>query len=199
MDIDIVLDVEFTSSNIIMGDCLQIGLVAIPHRVKDEDIDKDEWIIDTLSVCFLPQGKELEPGVMAFWSKFPEIRSKIDAEAGPITDKMNELNTWLNKLSEKYKIKNFISDIASCDFAWFRSLYLTHVKTTDNVFELPYISICTHSMEHVFAKDESKDELKAYYKSERFPHTHYALDDAIKTAYEYLKLRKYIRDRYWKN
>jgi hypothetical protein len=39
----------------------------------------------------------------------------------------------------------------------------------------------------------SKQDIRDCYKSERFPHTHYALDDALKTAYEYLRLKLFIK------
>lgn len=193
-EIDIVLDVEFISSNMITGDCLQIGFVAIPHNNSCDYYKDDKWILDTLSVCFLSQDKNTEPIVMDFWKNFPDIYNRIQSEAGPISDKMNEVKIWLNSLSRKYKIKDFVSDISCVDFAWFRNLYLTYADIGNDDFRPPYSSVCTNSMEKVVKMFYTREELRNFYDSERYPHTHYALDDAIKTSYEYMKLKEFIRE-----
>ena len=62
--ITIVLDTEFESSNMITGNFLQIGLVAILDDVDLDHLDNDHWIVDSLSVCFEDQGKEKEKSVI---------------------------------------------------------------------------------------------------------------------------------------
>ena len=62
--ITIVLDTEFESSNMITGNFLQIGLVAILDDVDLDHLDNDHWIVDSLSVCFEDQGKEKEKRVI---------------------------------------------------------------------------------------------------------------------------------------
>lgn len=196
LEIDIVLDVEFESSNMITGNCLQIGFVAIPHEVHDWEIESGEWKLETLSVCFLSQEQDTEDNVMEFWSKFPEVYQRIKSEAGPILEKMNEVKVWLNKLSRKYKIKDFVSDIGCVDFSWFRNLYLTYSTTEGDNFKLPYKSVCMDGMERVLKFFYSWEYIQSYYNSGKYPHTHYALDDAIKTAHEYLKLKSLITKFY---
>ena len=194
--ITIVLDTEFKSSNMITGDCLQLGFVAIFDEADLDNLDDDHWIVSYISVCFLSQDKDYEDGVMNFWSNFPEVYNKIMSEAGPIDQKMYEVKEWLNNLSEAYEISNFMSDISCVDFTWFRNLYLTYCTTEGDKFFLPYKAICGYSMEEaLIIAGIDKKEIRDFYQSERFPHTHYALEDALKTAYEYLRLKLFIRNR----
>lgn len=192
--ITIVLDVEFKSSNMITGDCLQLGFVAIRNGVNLLNIDcKEEWFIDSLSVCFKTQMQDEERSVMDFWSNFPDVYKRIESEAGPISEKMKEAQDWLNALSEKYKIVDFVADISCIDFPWFRNLYLTYCDRSKNKFTLPYKAICQYSMEQsLIMAGFAKDEIKVWYQSDMYPHTHYAEEDALKTAYEYLRLRLFI-------
>lgn len=195
--ITIVLDTEFESSNMIIGNFLQIGLVAILDDVDLENLDNDHWIVDSLSVCFEDQGKEKEKSALEFWDKFQDIHNKIKSESVPINFGMRRVQNWLNKLSKTYKISNFMADISCIDFAWFRNLYLTYCDQSDNTFILPYKAICQYSMEEaLILTGISKQDIRDCYKSERFPHTHYALDDALKTAYEYLRLKLFIKTQF---
>ena len=193
--ITIVLDTEFESSNMINGNFLQLGLVAILNDADLDNLDDDHWIVGKLSKCFKDQGKEKEKPVMDFWSKFQDIHDKIENEAVPIEIGMLDVQTWLNNLSDMYEITNFMCDISCVDFAWFRNLYLTHCDITNNKFFLSYKGLCQYSMEESLSLlGVDKKEIYDFYKSERFPHTHYALDDALKTAYEYLRLKLFIRN-----
>jgi len=195
--ITIVLDTEFESSNMITGNFLQIGLVAILNDANLENLDDDHWIVDSLSACFEDQGKEKEKGALEFWDKFQDIHNKIKSESVPIDFGMKNIQSWLNKLSETYTISNFMADISCIDFAWFRNLYLTYCDQSDNKFILPYKAICQYSMaEALVLTGIGKQDIWDCYKSERFPHTHYALDDALKTAYEYLRLKLFIKTQF---
>ena len=50
--------------------------------------------------------------------------------------------------------------------------------------------------EALFLMGIDKQELRNFYQSDKYPHTHYAEEDALKTAYEYLRLKLYINE--WK-
>lgn len=193
--ITIVLDSEFESSNMITGNCLQLGFVAILNDADLDNLDNDHWIVSQLSVSFKSQNKEKDDSAMIFWSKFPDVYNRIASEAGPISDKMYEVKNWLNKLSETYQITNFMADISCVDFTWFRNLYLTYCDTRGDNFNLPYKAICGFSMEEtLILAGFNKQTIRDFYHSDRFPHTHYALDDALKTAYEFLRLKLFIRN-----
>lgn len=180
-----------------MGNCIQLGFVAIINDVNLDNLDDNHWIVDKLSICFENQNKEQDQSVMNFWSKFPEVHNRIKSEAGPIRDKILEVKQWLNLLSSTYEITNFISDISCVDFSWFRNLYLTYSNTEGDIFQLPYKSICTYSMEEcLILTCINKNQIREFYQFERFPHTHYATEDALKTAYEYLKLKLFIRNNF---
>jgi hypothetical protein len=191
-DILISLDTEFESSNIIEGNCLQLAFVAFlrqPSTVED-----DSWIVDKLSICFKDQGKKKEPACMKFWETCPTVYDRIQAEAEDLLLQMNKLQNWLNDLSLKYKIYNFVSDHSCVDFAWFRNLFLTHCDMSKNKFNLPFKCICINGMLHAMElMGYTKDEINKYCTTERYQHTHYALDDAIEGAYYYLKLSEFIR------
>lgn len=195
-NISIVLDVEFESSNMINGNIIQMAFVAIPNKYEGEDLLSKDWIIDELSVCFEDQpGKVKEENVMAFWAKFPEVRERIRSEAGPISEKMQEVKQWLNRLSVKYNITDFVSDLSCVDFAWFRNIYLTYCTSEDSVFEMPYSCICTSSMDKVVNNfmGYPRELQYLYDESIAFPHTHYALEDARKTGYDYIRLKMLIQ------
>lgn len=190
-NISIVLDVEFESSNMINGNIIQMGFVPIPNRYEGEGLSSKDWIIDELSVCFEDQpGKLKEESVMAFWAKFPEVRERIRREAGPISEKMQEVKQWLNRLSVDYNI----TDLSCVDFAWFRNIYLTYCTPEDSAFEIPYSCVCTSSMDRVIIFMGHIGELDCLYDaSSEFPHTHYALEDARKTGYDYIRLKSLIQ------
>ena len=196
----IVLDTEFESSNMITGNFLQLGLVAIFDNVSIPlcELDDNKWLVDSLSVCMKDQGKEKEKSTMKFWSIFPEIHHRIQSEAIPIEQGMKQVQQWLNMLSTKYKISNFIADISCVDFSWFRNLLLTHCNMEENLFTLPYKALCQYSMEEalIMTGIVNKQDIRNCYKQDRFPHTHYALDDALRTAYEYLLLKCFMKEKF---
>jgi hypothetical protein len=192
-EICISIDTEFESSNVIDGNCLQLGFVAF--RLSDELLMNDDWIVDKLSICFKDQGKKKEESCLKFWNEFPLIYERIIKEAEDISLQMLKLKNWLNELSGRYKIVNFIADYSCIDFPWFRNLFLTHCNLTEeDEFQLPYKCICVASMIHTLEiLGHNKKKINEYCKCSRYEHTHYALDDAIEGAYYYLKLREYIR------
>lgn len=197
----IVIDTEFESSNMMNGNFLQLGLVAILddcELVNTTDTTDKPWLVDTLSVCFLEQeGKLKEKSAVQFWKKFRDVYQRIKDESGPPVEKMRDVQIWLNDLAESYEIVSFMADISCVDFTWFRNLYLTYcVNMKRDKFQMPYKALCQYSMEEALVlSGVSKDEIYDFYQSDHLPHTHYALDDAIKCAYEFLRLKLFIQTR----
>lgn len=191
--IKIALDVEFKSSNIITGECFQLGFVAFFENPDPEMLSTDDWVADKLSVCFKSQSQDTEKNVMDFWSKFPEIYQRIESEAVEVSDGMKQVQNWLNNLYDNYNVTGFIAVLAAVDFPWFRSLYLTYCDQSLNRFSLPYKCLCIDSMIETFVTvfGYDKKQMHAFCMSERYPHTHYALDDAMECAYYYLRLMIY--------
>lgn len=192
-EICIVLDVEFISNNILTKSLTQIGLVAIKKNCSTLELEGETWIIDRLSVCFSDQDKIKDESVMNFWSKFPEIYNRIQSEALSEVDGMRNVQVWLNNLYRNYNIVKYISDPACVDFQWFRSFYLEYCDQSLNEFPyLPFKCLCLDAIYDVLAdvKCISKKDIIHFTETERYKHTHYALDDALKTAYEYLKLKQ---------
>lgn len=192
-NIKIALDVEFKSSNLIKGDCLQLGFVAFLENPIENIDENDDWIVGKLSVCFKTQNQESEKNVMNFWANFPEMYQRIQNEAVPVEEGMCKVQQWLNEIYIKYNVTGFIADPASVDFQWFRSLYLTHCDQSLNTFNLPYKALCTDSMLYVFVNvlGLNKAEIISKCSSPKYPHTHYALEDALECAYFYLRIMQY--------
>lgn len=193
-DICIVLDVEFSSSNIITESILQLGFVAIKKNCSAYDLENNEsWIVDKLSVCFDDRDKIKEDGVMNFWATFPQIYDRIKSESVSLEFGMRKVQEWLNELYENYNIVKFISDPAVADFPWFRCLYLKYCDQSLNKFpRLPHKCFDLDTVYELLADTHNmnKKDIINSTDTTRFQHTHYALDDAIKTAYEYLKLKQ---------
>lgn len=194
-EIIIAIDTEFESSNMINGNCIQLGFVAIIAKPNFEITDDSEWLIETLDLCFEDQDDKLkEKNVMEFWNKFPEVRERIRSNSKPIGEQMIKLQLWLNDLSDRYIIKGFVADHSCVDFGWFRNLFLTHCDQLKSRFNLPYKCFCTFNIVEVLKSlGYSNEYLTEYCNNEKYPHTHYAVEDAIQTSYEYLRLQQIIK------
>lgn len=190
--VSIALDVEFEHISVKSGNILQLGFVVFLEDATNEMIvSNNDWIVDTLSVCFKSQGCDVSPNVMNFWSKFPAVYQRIQDEAVDIRDGFRTIQNWLNALYQKYDVVNFIADPACVDFQWFSSLYVTYCDQSLNTFSLPYKCICVSTMfdEQVRIFGLDGDEFWKYCSdSNRFPHTHYATEDAMECAYMYLRI-----------
>lgn len=148
----------------------------------------DIEIIDTQSFCFLPQpGKTGDASCMAFWAKFPEIYARIQAEMLPIETQMAAIQQWLGTIYSKYQVISFVADIACADFPWLKSLYSQYCDTTIDTFTLPYRCISTNDICDTLIDCDflNKAAHKAMIAACPYPHTHYATEDALQTAYEF--------------
>ena len=129
---------------------------------------------------------------MKFWKDFKDIHDKIIKEGVEISKGMKTIQRWLNGIYSKYTIVNFVADHACVDMAWFRSLFLTHCKETK--FNLPYSCRNTDDMvKDLILLNFTKNEITEYCTNSLYPHTHYALDDAVQTGYEYLRLKQLFK------
>lgn len=192
-NISIFIDTEFESSNMITGNFLQLGFVAFYEDVEDPSDSTLNWVADTLSVSFLDQGKQKDKSVMEFWAGFQEIKERIMSEAVEINSGFLQIQNWLNNLSERFNITNFVSGISCVDFSWFRNLYLTHTDQSLTRFSLPFKSICVHTKYRTMLEfGFQKEAIDNYCKSKILRHTHYALDDALEEAYYYLRMKQLI-------
>ena len=198
-DVYIAIDTEFESENVILGNILQLGFVVfvVPQSLTEEDLKKGEWIREKESFCFTDQFKDKQGRVMDFWSKFPEIHKRIQEEALPIDEQFEKIQIWLNSMYSKYNVKHYVADHSAVDFPWFKNLYqsLNVDSLSNDNFRLPWKCLCTFNMKQVLL--ELGCDINDIYKqttTEVFPHTHYATEDALQTAYEYLSLLRLIRE-----
>lgn len=191
----ISIDTEFESSNVITGNCLQLGFVVILDDPDYNKLDDGSWILETLSLCFKDQpDKEKDENVVNWWLKYPEIYKKIKDESKDIKELMIELQEWLNNIYEKYDVIGFLADHSAVDMPWFRNLFLTHCDQTKTNFVLPWACKCTTNIsETLVLLGLTKPEIVKFCNTSKFPHTHYAVDDAIQCGYEYLSLKLLIK------
>lgn len=191
----ISIDTEFLNSNIISGQCLQLGFVVIKYDATDENLKNDSWLYETLSLCFKPQKDKFEDEKCAtWWKNYPDIMEKIIGEAEDIEIQMKKLQNWLNNMYQKYYIVGFLADHSSVDMPWFRNLFLEHTNQEDTKFVVPWSCICTANMTNtLILMGYNKNDIKKICSSEKYKHTHYAVDDAIECGYYYLKLKSFIQ------
>ena len=192
----ISIDTEFESSNIINGNCLQLAFVVILDNPDYDELNNSEsWILETLSLCFNKQeDKKTEENTTNWWKGFPEILERIKSESKDIKDSMNELQLFLNRIYSKYEVIGFLSDISSVDMPWFRNLYLIHCDQSKNTFQLPWKCKCLENMiETLVLLGIEEKEIEKFCKNEKYPHTHYAMDDAIECGYFYLRLKLFMK------
>lgn len=191
----ISIDTEFEDENVKTGNCLQLAFVAFKlEEGKREDLKRGRWEVDNLSVCFKDQFlTSKNENVLKFWEKFPDILERIHDEAVPIEKGINKIHLWLLDLMEKYTIVDYVCDISCVDFCWFKNLYLTYQK--ENQIKLPYKCLCTHNIKNTLLELNliSKSDLDYICYCSEFPHTHYALDDARLTAFEFLSLKNLMK------
>lgn len=135
----ISIDTEFESSNVITGNCLQLGFVVIHDNPNYDTLDEGSWIFEKLSLCFNEQEDKLkEESVVKWWSRFPDIYNKIKSESRDLKESMNELQEWLNFVYDKYNVIGFLADHSSVDMPWFRNLFLTYCDQSKTNFRLPW-------------------------------------------------------------
>lgn len=181
----ISIDVEFLSSNVISGECLQLAFVVFTENLEN-------FILDELSVCFLPQGKQQELSVVEFWSNNQEILERIHSESKPIHNQMQIVKEWLENVYNKYRVLEFVAEPGAVDLPWVRCLYFEHCSSS--TFTFPYHCKCVSTMKGILINmGYSWDEIEEYLKTDIYVHTHYALDDAKLTAFRFVKLLEFFR------
>lgn len=193
--IKIAIDTEFLSENIISGECLQLGLVAFYYD-SQVNLEQDDWIVDKFSVCFSSQGKKINKETFNWWDCcFPDVLQRIKNEQVNIEKGMIDLHNWLSNLNKKYIISGYVADHSSVDMPWFRNLYLEYSPLFDEPLNLPWGCECTTNITKTIEKmypDLKPKYLKKLCQNEKYPHTHYATEDALQTAYEYMVLDRFI-------
>lgn len=196
-DVYIALDTEFEGASVTQHNLLQIGLIAFKIHVRENitfenreqlnDNTPNFEIVDQASFCFSPQdGKISDPQCMAFWAQYPNIYARIKSEMRPIDEQFAAIQAWLINIYKQYRVIAFVADIAAADFPWLKSLYSQYCTATTAV-PMPYRCISTTDIRDTLAEIGmlSKTDHRDMLAKCPYPHTHYALDDALQTAYEY--------------
>lgn len=185
-EIFISLDIEADGSNIYQHNCIQIGMVACYFAENVFANQLDKWVIDDFSVCIKEEPGHLpEPRTMSeFWSKNMDTYNKIQTEAIPAKDAIQQISDWLHKLSKTFNIKKFVARPASYDWLWFSSLYQKY--DVPDKFVLPFSIICVSSLG--FALEQIGISYQRKVRSRNLPHTHDAKDDALSQAYMFLRM-----------
>jgi hypothetical protein len=200
----IAIDTEFEGPSVTAHNLLQIGLVAFKLHTRENltyetrenlnafaekvaDNTPDIEIVEHASFCFLPQeGKTCDPQCMAFWANFPDVYAHIKSEMRPIDEQFAAIQAWLAEIYKTYCVVAYVADIAAADFPWLKSLYAQYCVATTAV-PMPYRCISTHDIRDTLADIGmlSKTAHREMLAKCPYPHTHYAVEDAMQTAYEY--------------
>ena len=196
-EIYIAFDVEADGPAPSVNNCLQMAFVAFTIDGEISAADTSSFVVDTLDLCFESQpGKVSNADTMEFWGKFPEIYKKIAGNKKPVADNIIALSSWLNELSKKYKIVRFVAGPSSYDWQWVNNIYEEYPSSER--YELPYSAECSSSLTRALVyMGRDKAEIEEYCQQGAdpyLPHTHYALDDALREAYCYTRLRKLLRE-----
>ena len=203
-EIFISFDVEADGPSPATNNCLQIALVAVCAQYEqDPDPAKPEqWVVDSLDLCFTPQENRAADSetMTEFWSQYPEILSKIRANAHDPSMQMQRLSFWLQELSERYTINRWVAAPSAYDWQWVNCMYYRYLALCEKskLFKLPFKAECMSSilkgLEYL-GHDQKVVSDYVNRGTEYLPHTHYALEDATEQAYKYLRLRKFMSEQ----
>lgn len=192
------LDIEANGPSPTTNDCLQIAVAACTYHEAPSNYNRDEWLVSTLDLCFLPQEnrKEDEQTMNEFWSKYPEILDKIRQNAKDPTENMNRLVAWLKMLENDYEIVEWVAAPAGYDWQWLNCMYNSYPPTEK--YNLPHSCKCLSSMKKIIRNWPTFSDIDGFLNvgCEKFPHTHYAVDDAVEQAYKYLRLTNFSKSPY---
>jgi hypothetical protein len=191
--IAISLDIEADGDAPLVNSCLMIGMVAMFTDVEPKPNNHlAEWIVEEKEWCLTeqPNCQPSEKCLKGFWSKYPELKAYIDANAKPVETVMLELSAWLRTLNKTYIIETWVAKPASYDFQWINCLYHKYCPLglgKTKRFPLPFSITCMSTM---YKTLKFLGYTTPEYKNSNLVHTHNALDDARGQGYEYLKMRK---------
>lgn len=152
----------------------------------------DGTVIQKRSFCGnVPPSDEFDPDTWKFWSQFPDILARIQAQAVP--DHERAFNNWLEALNIIYgpfgrngkpKLR-LLSDNPGYDLAKIavrlRDLYGPDAKLVAEMFG--YMPTSDPSEQEELATDEQRTLINSYKKSE---HNHEPSDDALFIFQNYL-------------
>lgn len=190
----IVYDVEADGPSPAENSCIQMGFVAF---TLDYEQDFPSNIVSSLDLCMEPdKDQTVDRDTSEFWDKFSDIRERIRINQTRPHEAIKRLECWLLKLSEAYKIERFVAGPSSYDWQWVNCYWHKYGGGTD--YSLGYSSECFSSLKRAMSYSkhihkDNIDEIVGKYDDE-YPHTHYALDDAMREAAQYFEFRKFLHN-----
>lgn len=182
MTIFVSLDIEADGPSVANNNCIQIGLVACNLIDNATDENLSEWIVNKLSICIKPlEGhNENNKTKTEFWNKNLDVYNYIKSNEIDAQEAVNKISDWLFDVEKAEKIKYFVANPAAYDWMWFHYLYTKF----NGKYQLPYTAKCISSMKFLL-KNMGKN---LSIVSDKLPHTHDAVDDAIEQAFTFIKI-----------
>ena len=173
-----------------------IGIVVVDATAnplgKEDEKRRAEWVVDQRGWCLAPQpNRAVDARTMAeFWSKNTELLRYINSNSARVETVMADIASWYAMITERYEVAHWACSPAAYDWQFVNALYAQYAPKGSPT--LPYTARCISSMKHA-AKALGLDLRKL--GSDKLPHTHNAVDDALQQAYEYLRVLREL-DRY---
>jgi len=160
---------------------LSLGCVAL-------DIDGNE--IDTFSVNLKTLiGAKEDPDTMEWWKGFPEAWENCRKDQEEPTVAMTKFVNWVGKVCGDEYVPVMVAMPSGFDFMF---LYWYMIKFAGfSPFSFSCIDMKTYAMalkKSQYRNSSKKDWPKRWFS--KFPHTHFAIDDAREQGHTFIKMLK---------
>jgi hypothetical protein len=188
---NIMFDIEATGDFPGDGSMVMIGMVAFLDSQEPGPIDDDSWIYSKLEVCIEETSpKRNERCWSDFWTKNMHVWEHIQKNKIQASEAMTKISSWLESLSLSHTIE-FFAQPAAYDWQWFIHYYCTYGQ--DNRFPIPHKAHCTSSLRLIPKLIGKIEEYDKFISTERYKHTHFALEDATRQAFEYIMAKEWFK------
>lgn len=195
----ISFDVEATSRSPHSGSCNMIGMVGVLENTVPTKVvpttgtpEQPGWVLFKKQWCLTEYNGRSLTCMTEFWDHHKDVLFHIQKNARQPDVVMNEISDLLTKLDEEYEWY-FMADPASFDWQWLNTLYDRYGRK--NKFPIGYKAICMDGMEKaILAMGFPIPDTRPTEGYEHLKMSHFADDDAEYQAYQYLILRKFLRE-----
>lgn len=139
---------------------------------------------------------------MDFWKKFPTAWAQTTYEPLDPQYVMSQMKLWVGSLQKKsinaegQEFTTMTKVVADCGFDWmYLQSYVTKYLDEELILGYDYIHSDTFTWAHTTLSKEITNSLYDHtsqdpYKSDKYPHTHVAVADALCDAYSWFRLMR---------
>ena len=192
------LDVEATGTSPVTSSVVMIGMVAVWGDARpDPATDRSEWVIDEKFWCLKQQHdrKPSEACWTEFWLKNMTVWDFIQQHQMDNAQAMQEISDWLRALNKDKLVLRleFVAHPASYDWQWLNCVYDEFGAAVRDKFPLPYSITCSSTLDKLLRRTASNERAYTdFLKNNKMRHSHLAHEDALKQAYQYLRMLQWM-------